>query len=75
MKLIAVALVGVLTGCTNSPPMDNPSAPGAFRPATEERNEARALEAAEADCVAQGQGKHAEARRVEGDTVYDCVTR
>ncbi len=70
MKFLAVALVGMLTACTNSPPVDNPSAPGSFRPATEERNEARALEAAEADCVKQG--KHAEASRVDGDTVYTC---
>lgn len=75
MKLMAAALAGVLAACTNSPPMDNPSAPGAFRPGGEQRSEARGLEAAEADCVAQGEGKHAEARRVEGETVYDCVSR
>ncbi len=70
MKFLAVALASVLAACTNSPPVDNPSAPGSFRPATEERNEARALELAEADCVKQG--KHAEASRVDGDTVYTC---
>ena len=70
MKFLAVALVGVLAACTNSPPVDNPSAPGSFRPAGEERGEARALELAEADCVKQG--KHAEASRVDGDTVYTC---
>ena len=76
MKRLAAALVvGILTACTNSPPMDNPSSPGAFRPGGDQRGEARGLEAAEADCVAQGEGKHAEARRVEGDTVYDCVSR
>jgi hypothetical protein len=73
MKLVAIGLVALLSACTNSPPVDNPSAPGSFRPATEEMSEARALEAAEADCVAQG--KHAEAKRVDGDTVYDCVVR
>jgi hypothetical protein len=72
MKLLmALGVVGILTACTNSPPVDNPSAPGSFRPATEQRNEARALEVAEADCAKQG--KHAEASRVEGDTVYTCV--
>jgi putative hemolysin len=70
MKLLAVALVATLTACTNSPPVDNPSAPGSFRPATEQRGEARSLELAEADCAKQG--KHAEASRVEGDTVYTC---
>jgi hypothetical protein len=73
MKLVAIGLVALFSACTNSPPVDNPSAPGSFRPATEDMNEARALEAAEADCVAQG--KHAEAKRVDGDTVYDCVAR
>jgi len=33
--------------------------------------EARALEQAEADCARQG--KHAESKRVEGETIYDCV--
>jgi hypothetical protein len=73
MKLVAMSAVAILCACTNSPPVDNPSSPGSFRPATEEVGEARALEAAEADCVKQG--KHAEARRVDGDTVYDCVSR
>jgi hypothetical protein len=73
MKLVAVGVVVILSACTNSPPVDNPSAPGSFRPATEDMGEARALEAAEADCVKQG--KHAEAKRVEGDTVYNCVSR
>ena len=70
MKFLAMALVGVLAACTDAPPVDNPSAPGSFRPAGEERGEARALELAEADCAKQG--KHAEASRVDGDTVYTC---
>lgn len=70
MKVFAVLLVGVLAACTGAPPVDNPSAPGSFRPAAEERGEAHALELAEADCVKQG--KHAEASRVDGDTVYTC---
>ena len=44
--------------------------PGSFRPAGEQRGEARSLELAEADCAKQG--KHAEAGRVDGDTVYTC---
>lgn len=70
MKVFAVILAGALAACSGSPPVDNPSAPGAFRPAAEQRSEARALELAEADCVKQG--KHAEASRVDGDTVYTC---
>ena len=61
----------LLAGCANSPPVDNPSAPGAMRPDVDKRREARALERAEADCASRG--KHAEAKRVEGETVYDCV--
>ena len=61
------------SGCANSPPPDNPSGPGAFNPRVDERREARALEQAEMNCVAQG--KRAEAQRVEGDTIYTCVDR
>jgi hypothetical protein len=71
MKWFAVGSVTLLMGCVNSLPVDNPSAPGSFRPGAEQRSEARALEKAEADCASQG--KHAQAKRVEGDTVYECV--
>jgi hypothetical protein len=70
MKLLVVGLVGILTACTNSPPVDNPSAPSQFRPGGDQRSEARALEDAESDCAKQG--KHAEASRVDGETVYTC---
>ncbi len=73
MRWITVAFVALLTACANSPPADNPSAPSSFQPAAQERSEARALERAEAACVTQG--KHAEAKRIEGDTVYSCVSR
>jgi hypothetical protein len=53
--------------------VDNPSAPGSFRAPVDERREARALEEAEADCAKQG--KHAVARRAEGETLYDCVDK
>jgi hypothetical protein len=49
------------------PPVDNPTA----SPRSEQRGEARGLEQAEAECA--GQGKHAEAQRVEGETIYQCV--
>jgi hypothetical protein len=70
MKWTALAGLVVIAGCVNSPPIDNPSAPGEIRPASDERIEARQLEQAEADCTAQG--KHAVARREEGLTLYDC---
>jgi hypothetical protein len=51
----------------SGPPLDNPTA----SPRAEQRGEARALEEAESECASQG--KHAEAQRVEGETVYKCV--
>lgn len=73
MKWTALACAALIAGCANSPPAENRSAPGAGQPAVDERREARALEQAEANCVSQG--KHAEAKRVEGQTVYNCVER
>jgi hypothetical protein len=72
-KWIAVALAAGVGACANTPPPDNPSSPNSFRPEAEQQSEARALERAEADCVAQG--KHAVAKRVDGETLYDCVAR
>lgn len=54
------------------PPMDNPSAPPAQRSDAPREAEVRALDQAEAQCAVHGQ--HAEARRVEGDTLYECVS-
>ena len=72
MKSGLMVCAGFLAACANSLPMDNPSSPNAMRPQSEEAMEARQLERAEADCASQG--KHAEAKRVEGQTVYDCVS-
>lgn len=73
MRWTAIACTALMVACANSPSAYNPSAPGTGQPATDERREARALEQAEADCAKQG--KHAVARREEGQTVYDCVQR
>src|ERR1700730_14037368 len=73
MKWIVLGCATLVAGCANSPPGDNRSAPGAGQPAVDKAREARALEQAEANCASQG--KHAEAKRVEGATVYDCVER
>jgi hypothetical protein len=55
-------------GCAmGPPPLDNPTA----SPRAEQRNEARALEQAEAECAAHG--KHAVAERSEGETLYHCA--
>ena len=65
----------VLAGCAGSPQLAYESAPD---PVTEggpadsvDSGEARALEQAESDCARQG--KHAVSKRVEGETIYDCV--
>jgi hypothetical protein len=71
MKWTVTVVTTLIVGCANSPPPDNPSAPGAGNPRVDERREARALEQAEANCASQG--KHAVARREEGETFYDCV--
>ena len=73
MKSILLGCAMVVAGCVSAPPTDNRSAPGAGQPAVDERREAHALEQAEANCASHG--KHAEAKRVEGVTVYDCVER
>jgi hypothetical protein len=70
MKWIALVCTGMVAGCANSPPIDNPSNPGEIRPRSDERIEARQLEQAEAQCATQG--KHAVAHRDEGVTLYDC---
>jgi hypothetical protein len=72
MKWPAIVCSTLIAACANAPPpVDNPSAPGSFRTGVDERREARALEEAQADC--EKQGKHAVARRDEGETLYDCV--
>jgi hypothetical protein len=68
VKLLLATVTLLVVGCVmGPPPLDNPTA----SPRAEQRNEARALEQAEADCAAQG--KHAEAQRSEGETLYHCV--
>ena len=70
------ALAVVLVACAGSPQLAYESAPdpiaeggGAADPV--DSGEARALEQAESDCARQG--KHAVSKRVEGETIYDCV--
>jgi hypothetical protein len=67
MKWTTVGCAILITGCVNAPPPDNPASSAR----SQERNEARGLEAAEADCARQG--KHAVSQRVEGETLYNCV--
>jgi len=71
MKWTLLAAAACAVGCVNAPPVENPSAPTAFRSASEEQVEARELEQAEAECA--NQEKHAEAHRIEGETVFTCA--
>jgi hypothetical protein len=66
--MLLAACTLLILGCVmGPPPLDNPTA----SPRAEQRSEARALEQAEAACAAQG--KHVEAERSEGETLYHCV--
>jgi hypothetical protein len=73
MKWIVLGCATLVAGCANFPSMDDRSFPGAGQPAVDERRESRALELAESNCVSQG--RHVDAGRVEGQTVYTCVER
>lgn len=67
MKWTALCCATLVAGCMNAPPIDDPAASARSK----QRSEARGLEEAEADRAAQG--KHAEAHRDEGETLYSCV--
>jgi hypothetical protein len=70
MKTLLLGCAALVVGCTTGPPpADNPTG----SPRAEQRSETRALEQAEAECARQG--KHAEAERSEGETLYHCVDR
>jgi len=71
MKWLVLGCAVLLAGCAYAPPVDNPSAPEAMDSDAGEMAEAQQLEQAEAECARDG--KHAEAQRVDGDVVYDCV--
>jgi hypothetical protein len=71
MRWAAFCVAALIAGCANFAPTDNRSFRGAGQSAVGERREARALELAESDCASQG--KHADAGRVEGETVYNRV--
>jgi len=68
MKLMMWGGVSLVAACVSGPPLENPTA----SPRAQQRSEARALEQAEAECARQG--KHAEAQRADGETIYACVS-
>lgn len=68
MKAFVIGCAALAVGCTAGPP---PVDTQTGSPRAEQRSEARGLEQAEAECARQG--KHAEAERSEGETLYHCV--
>jgi hypothetical protein len=71
MKWSVLVCALLSAGCTGGPQVAYESAPDAMQEGNAaDPGEAQALEQAEADCARQG--KHAESKRVEGETVYDC---
>lgn len=73
MKPIAsLCTIILVVACAGGPQLTYQSAPDAPQAAdAEDPAEARALEQAESDCARQDQ--HAVSKRVEGETLYDCV--
>jgi putative hemolysin len=69
MRFVVCSCAALFAACVSAPPPDNPTASAR----AEQRSEARGLEQAEAECAKQG--KHAEASRVDGETIYNCVSR
>lgn len=70
--LCSALLAAALGACSNSPPLDNPSAPRAPRSDAEQKVEARSLEQEQAKCAKEG--KTAVATRTDNSTVYSCAT-
>ena len=73
MKVIMSLCLAAVAACAGGPPqLAYESAPEAMQQGDAvDPGEAQALERAESECARQG-GKHAVARRVEGETFYDC---
>ena len=74
MKVITSLCLAAVAACAGGPPqLAYESAPEAMQQGDAvDPGEAQALEQAESECARQG--KHAVARRVEGETFYDCET-
>ena len=71
MRVITSLCLAAVAACTGGPQLAYESAPAAMQQGDAvDPGEAQALERAESECARQG--KHAVARRVEGETIYDC---
>ena len=72
MKVITSLCLAAVAACAGgAPQLAYESAPQAMQQGDAvDPGEAQALEQAESECARQG--KHAVARRVEGETFYDC---
>ena len=72
MKWMASLCTILLVACAGGPQIGYQSAPDAPQSGDGgDPAEARALEQAESDCARQDQ--HAVSKRIEGETLYDCV--
>ena len=72
MKVITSLCLAAVAACAGAPQLAYQSAPEPMQQGDAvDPGEAQALERAESECARQG-GKHAVARRVEGQTFYDC---
>jgi hypothetical protein len=73
MKVIMSLCLTAVAACAGGPQLAYQSAPEPMQQGDAvDPGEAQALEQAESECARQG--KHAVARRVEGETFYDCET-
>ena len=70
MKWIIPVCAAVMAACTYAPVVQDPNG-GIMATDAGDVRETQRLEQTESDCASQG--KHAEASRVEGHTVYSCV--
>lgn len=70
MKWMVLVCAAVITACTYAPVVQNPTDSAVMAPDAAGAAETRRLEQSESDCARQG--KHAQADRVEGRTVYTC---
>ena len=71
MRMVTSLCLAVVAACAGEPQIAYESAPPAMQQTEAvDPGEAQALEQAEAECARQG--KHAVARRDEGETIYDC---
>lgn len=71
MKWIIPVCAALIMACTYAPVVENPTDSAVMAPDAHDNAETQRLEQTESDC--RSQGKHAQADRVDGRTVYTCA--